>query len=77
MALQTDEKFYGRGYAKLITKVISKSIAELGHNPCGGIFETNTASRALFEKLGFKVIGHLELICTTLDWPELSEWNEM
>lgn len=64
LALQTDENHFGHGYGSLVTRAICKQSAELGHNLYAGIFEVNTVSKNLFEKLGFKVIGKVGSICT-------------
>ena len=60
--LQTDERFFGKGYASLVTRALLKNIAETGDDVYVGIFEHNTASRTLFEKLGFKPIGEIHYI---------------
>lgn len=62
MALQTDEKYYGRGYGSLVAREISRQIASMGHDVYAGILAKNVASRALFGKLGFKHIGQLQKI---------------
>ncbi|XP_031627732.1 uncharacterized protein LOC116343668 [Contarinia nasturtii] len=55
MALQTDEKYFGKGYGQLVVKAISKQVAcDWGHDICAGIFDQNVASKSLFGKLGFK-----------------------
>lgn len=74
-ALQTDEKYFGHGYGTLVTKVISKKIAELGHDIYAGILEKNYPSRNLFSKLGFKSIGEVHWITTKINWTEADEWN--
>lgn len=68
--LQTDKDHYGYGYGSLVTRMLSKQIADLGHDIFAGIFEVNTASRALFSKLGFKVIAKVNWICTKIDWTD-------
>lgn len=68
--LQTDEKHYGKGYGTLVTKVISKQIAQSGYDLYAGIAESNTASRRLFEKLGYQNVGKFYAICTKLNWTE-------
>lgn len=73
LALQTDKEHFGHGYAALVVKAISKQIAELGHDITAGVFEVNTPSRSLFEKLGFKVIGNVNWICTKLTWDDADE----
>lgn len=69
-ALQTDKDHYGRGYGSLVTKAISKQISQMGHNVFSGIFEQNTASKCLFEKLGYKLIGKVHWVCTKLNWTD-------
>lgn len=61
-ALQTDSNYYRHGYAMLVTKYLSKNIAEMGHDVYVGIFDNNTSSRSLFEKLGFKWFAEQFLI---------------
>lgn len=58
-ALQTDQNHYGHGYGLLVTKAISKKIAEMGTNPCSTVYEWNTPSRRIFEKLGYKEMGSI------------------
>lgn len=70
LALQTDEKHYGKGYGSLVTKSISKQIAQSGYDLYAGVAESNTASRRLFEKLGYQNVGKLYAICTNLNWTE-------
>lgn len=72
-ALQTDENHVGQGYAALVTKYLSKQIAESGFDVCAGIFEKNYVSRSLFEKLGFKSIGEINQIGTKHIWNEADE----
>lgn len=51
--LQTLPEYKRRGYATLIIKVMSKDIAEDGHDPLGTVLVGNIASEGMFEKLGF------------------------
>lgn len=67
-ALQTDEKYYGKGYGALVSRFVSKKIAEMGHDIYAGIFEMNTSSRSLFEKHDFKSIGEVHWITTNITW---------
>lgn len=60
--MQTDEKYFGKGYAKVVTKALLKNIAESGDDIYVGFFEHNIQSRSLFEKLGFKRIGEIHYI---------------
>ncbi|XP_031627117.1 uncharacterized protein LOC116343273 [Contarinia nasturtii] len=62
--LQTDPLYYGKGYAALITKYLSKQLAEMGFDVYTLIDEVNTPSRKLFGKLGFKSIGEIHWIDT-------------
>lgn len=61
-ALQTDKDHLGHGYAALVTKYVSKKIAEMDQNIYAGIFEANHPSRKLFEKLGFTITGRVHWI---------------
>lgn len=60
--LKTIESHSRHGYGSLVTKYVSKKVAEMGHDVYVGIYDTNTPSRALFEKLGFKLIDEEFLI---------------
>ena len=60
--LQTEEDHTRKGYASLVTKALSREIAEEGHWPLGTILLENKNSVAMFEKLGFRNIG----ICSFL-----------
>lgn len=72
-ALQTDEKYYGKGYGALIARYVSKKIAEMGHDVMAGIYHENTASRPLFEKHGFTPIGEVHWISTKIIWSPADE----
>lgn len=52
-ALQVDEEYQRRGLGALVTKAISRKIAEMGHDVCTDVTEGNVPSQTLFEKLGF------------------------
>lgn len=67
-ALQTDEQHLAKGYGSMVVKDISKKIAQLGHDVHAGIFEENTPSRRLFEKLGFEAVGEVHWITTPIHW---------
>lgn len=67
-ALQTDEKYYGKGYGALVARYVSKKISEMGHDIYAGIFEKNTPSRSLFDKHGFNSIGEVHWITTKIAW---------
>lgn len=68
--LQTDPDHHGHGYASLVTRALSKKIAESGYDLYCGIYEDNTPSRMLFGKLGFEHVGKVHWICTKIDWTE-------
>ncbi|XP_044270434.1 uncharacterized protein LOC123015062 [Tribolium madens] len=55
--LQTQEAHKRKGYASLVTKALSKEIANEGHWPLGTILLKNRISINMFEKLGFNSIG--------------------
>lgn len=63
-ALQTDEKYHGKGYGGLVLRCLSKMVAKMGHDVYAGIAEGNTPSRSLFGKHGFKCLRKYHLICT-------------
>ncbi|KAJ8963252.1 hypothetical protein NQ318_018718 [Aromia moschata] len=52
--LQTKEAHKKKGYAALVTRQLSKKIAEKGFNVFGTVLVNNVASIRLFEKLGFR-----------------------
>lgn len=54
-ALQVDPDYLRKGYGELMTKVLSKKVAEeFNYDPVCGILLSNEKSLKLFEKLGFK-----------------------
>lgn len=63
-ALQTDDGYTGHGYGSLVTKCLSKKIAEMGFDVNVEISENNTPSRSLFSKLGFKFVEKVGWIIT-------------
>lgn len=42
----------------------------MGHDGFAGILEDNYASRALFERLGFKVIDRIHWYATIHEWKD-------
>lgn len=66
--LQTDEKYYGHGYGALVSKCLSKKIAEMGFDVYVEISEDNNASRSLFDKHGFVPVGKVHWILTNGTW---------
>lgn len=58
-ALQVDKEFYGRGLGMLLAKALSRKIAESGQDIGACIFNTNTHSLSIFEKLGFSVVDDI------------------
>lgn len=61
--MNTVDKARGKGYAGVITKALSKKIAEDFDLPPTAFFETaNNSSRRVFEKVGFKKIGDCDWI---------------
>lgn len=67
-ALQTDDKYQGKGYGSLVFKALTKSIAEMGQDTYSAVNETNLASRGLLEKLGATSIGYTYCIVTENAW---------
>ncbi|XP_023017117.2 uncharacterized protein [Leptinotarsa decemlineata] len=55
--LQTAPNHRKKGYASIITKLLSKQIAEEGENPTTNVLISNTASIKLMEKLGMQNVG--------------------
>ncbi|XP_045475199.1 uncharacterized protein LOC123681050 isoform X2 [Harmonia axyridis] len=53
--LQTEVEYKGRGYGKLILRVIAKYIAESGHVPVATVLTNNVVSNCLFRSQGFEV----------------------
>lgn len=72
-ALQTDDQHLGKGYGLLVVKEVSRQIAQLGHDVYADILDTNRASRSLFEKLGFAVVGKVHWIQLEHNWSESDE----
>lgn len=62
--LQVDEEFYGRGLGMLVTKALSKQIAEFKQDITACVFAHNVHSLAIFKKLGFKVVDTVYSIGT-------------
>lgn len=52
--LQTLEEHAGRGFAKILVKQSSKSLAGQGVHPHAFVIVTNEKPRKIFEKLGFE-----------------------
>ncbi|KAI4466452.1 hypothetical protein MML48_3g00020025 [Holotrichia oblita] len=52
--LQTLPEYTRKGYATILTKLLSKEIAEEGHHPLANIVAGNIASETSFKKLGFR-----------------------
>lgn len=73
LALQTDKGHYGHGYGSLVTKALSKIIAEMGYDIIGGVFDVNIASRTLFERLGFKTTENIRWVRTDFDWANVDK----
>ncbi|KAI4469220.1 hypothetical protein MML48_2g00003608 [Holotrichia oblita] len=55
-SLHTLPEYQRRGYCTLITKILSKEIAEEGYHPIATVVTGNTASETMLEKLGFHQI---------------------
>ncbi|KAJ8931000.1 hypothetical protein NQ314_016143 [Rhamnusium bicolor] len=55
--VQTEKDHTKKGYACIVTKLLSKKIAEEDENPTGTIAVTNIASQNMFRKLGFEKKG--------------------
>lgn len=60
--LQTLPKYQGKGYAKLVTKALTKSMAEEGLDVHTCILRTNAQSLKLFKNIGFEFIDGLAWI---------------
>lgn len=63
-ALQTDERFYCRGYGSLVMRSLSKKVAEMGHDVYTSVLESNIPSRSLFHKHGFIFVGKIQRFIT-------------
>lgn len=55
-ALQVVPSAYRKGLGSLVTKEMCKQLAAIGHDTFAFVGESNIPSKAMFEKLGFKVI---------------------
>ncbi|KAK9694194.1 protein of unknown function (DUF5645) [Popillia japonica] len=64
--LQTVPEYKRKGYASLITKMMSKQIAKDGHHPAGTVLINNKVSESMFEKLDFRCIDK----CTYIECSE-------
>lgn len=71
--LQTDKEYINRGYATLVTKYLSKQLAESGYDVYAAIFENNQASRNLFTKLGFQPTTRLYFNGSEINWSMTDE----
>lgn len=65
----------GHGYGSLVSKAISKRIGELGDDSIACVSEHNSASRRLFEKLGFVLNETVYSLCTKIHWSDADEYN--
>lgn len=72
-ALQTDQNHYGHGYGSLVTKAISKQIAESGYDPYAAVYDWNTASRRLFEQIGYQAVGTVYYLYIKNQWSDADE----
>lgn len=52
--LQTEKEYMGRGYGKVMVRVMAKNLAERGYVPVATVLTKNIASNALFRKQGFE-----------------------
>lgn len=55
-SLHTLPGYQRKGYCSLITKILSKEIAEDGYHPVGTVVTGNTPSERMLEQLGFRRI---------------------
>ncbi|XP_065080136.1 uncharacterized protein LOC135702984 [Ochlerotatus camptorhynchus] len=51
--LEVAKNHLRKGYGSLVAKAIAKEVAKVGMNCYGTVVSTNTASKAMFDKLGF------------------------
>lgn len=67
--MQTDKDHYGLGYGSLVTKAISKGVAETGCDVYVATRETNKVAQHLYEKLGFENTKSMKYwLCTKVNW---------
>ncbi|XP_075154019.1 uncharacterized protein LOC142227387 [Haematobia irritans] len=57
--LQVEESHKRKGYGKLVTKLMSKYLAENGVEVMAAVVFENVASRSMFKQLGFKIIDNV------------------
>ena len=69
-SLQSDKSYRKRGYGSLVLKALAKNVAELGNDSYGAVSEDNIASRTLFDRLDFKVIGKVYFLLTKKTSPK-------
>ena len=70
--LHTLQEHRKKGYASLVTKYMSKRMAQSGYIPSVIIEKGNNASCAFFEYLGFKCFGEMPIFVEKLP-PSVSE----
>ncbi|KAJ8924213.1 hypothetical protein NQ315_007004 [Exocentrus adspersus] len=57
--LQTLEAHKRKGYASVLVKYASKELAKKGYSPYGTVMADNLASKAIFERAGFKYLDKM------------------
>ncbi|XP_017771660.1 PREDICTED: uncharacterized protein LOC108559041 [Nicrophorus vespilloides] len=62
VVLQTLHDYKRKGYGSLVTAALSREIAEEGHNVIGTVLVNNSASQAMFKKLGFDILDYSRFI---------------
>lgn len=57
----------------MVTKQLSKEIAEMGDDVYAAIYPDNVPSKSLFKKLGFEPVGEIYFVATNINWSSADE----
>lgn len=74
-ALYTNPNYRKRGLALSVVKSIFKQAAELDYAATACVRIENSASRAIFDKIGCKVIDQVNWISSPIYWNEENDAN--
>lgn len=77
--MYVDSNYKKRGLGTLVTKVMAKKLSELDMDTYAEVAYGNVASRNMFEKIGFKIVGHSSFMGTNplvvSDWNDFDDLN--
>lgn len=74
-ALQTDEKYFRRGFGSIVTRKICKMLAEMDQDTFALVGPHNEPSKRMFEKIGFKVQDYCYWLRTIPTVPTV-QWED-